>query len=80
MSRELDRAALAALLLDPNPPAIAPVGTDRAEMADAKASARCVLQSLMEPTPAMIAAANRTGNNNAADKWRAILEYILNGG
>lgn len=80
MSREFDRAALAALLLDPNPPAIAPIGTDRAEMSDAKASARCVLLSLMEPTPAMIAAANRTGNNNAADKWRAIIGYILDGG
>jgi hypothetical protein len=80
MGREFDRATLAALLLDPNPPALAPIGTDRADMSDAKATARCVLMSLMEPTPAMIAAANKTGNNNVAEKWRAMVGHILDAG
>ena len=80
MTPELDRAARAALLLDPNPPGIIPVGMDKADVADAKASARCVLASLREPTPAMIAIANKTGNSNAADKWRAMMDYVLSGG
>lgn len=40
---------------------------------------RAMLLALRDPTPGMVKASNKTANSHAADKWRAIIDYVLGG-
>lgn len=39
--------------------------------------AAAAMLSIREPTPGMVKASNKTANSHAADKWRAIIDYVL---
>lgn len=44
---------------------------------DEESIVRATLIALREPTPGMVKASNKTANSHAADKWRAIIDYVL---
>lgn len=75
MREELEAAARALWeLQNPNDPPHVWLRTNPVKWYD---GARVILLALREPTPAMVKASNRTGNSHGADKWRAIVDYIL---